>query len=89
MKKLIALICAAMLCACSSGDGSSGGGVGGGGGGSAPQVVTIDQGARLQVISGWEATAEIDERAGDVSLTDARTMATTAVNQAGINRLRV
>lgn len=90
MKKLIVLAFAAVLCACSSGGGSSSGGGGSSSGGSVTgQLITIDQGTRLQVISGWEVTASVDDRAGEISLADARTVAQTAVNQAGINRLRV
>ena len=93
MKQFVLAAFVAALCACSSGGGSSGGGSSGGGGGSAgggaAQLVTIDQGVRQQIISGWEATASIDERAGDISLADARTMVNAAVNQAGINRLRL
>jgi len=101
MRWFAAVVLAVMACACSSSDpsgggtgggGSGGGGTGGGGsgGGGASQAnVVVDPNARFQTISGWETTASVDERAGDLTLAQATAYARAAVEQAGLTRLRL
>lgn len=102
MKKIIAGILVGLLCSCGgSGDTSTGGGgsssssggssssSGGSSGGVSGTLVTVDSATRYQTISGWEATANVDEREGDLTLDQAKLYDNAAVDQVGITRLRL
>ena len=101
MRTLLVLMVAGLLAACGGGgsdsgsggstsgsstSSSSGGSSSGGAGGS---LVTVDSGVRYQTITGWEATANVDDRAGEVTLQQARNYVQASVEKAGITRLRL
>jgi hypothetical protein len=69
----------AVLCACSAnGQADSG-----------ETVVTIDPSRRYQTIAGWEATTNFHEDIGRLSPQDTEHLLRTAVEKAGITRLRL
>jgi hypothetical protein len=74
-----AALLAVLLCACSArGTADTG-----------EAVVTVDQARRFQTIVGWEATANLSELAGKTSRQAAQELLQTAVDKAGITRLRL
>lgn len=102
MKKIIAGILVGLLCSCGGSGGTSTGGggsssssggssssSGGSSGGVSGTLVTVDSATRYQTISGWEATANVDEREGDLTLDQAKLYDNAAVDQVGITRLRL
>jgi hypothetical protein len=76
---MTALLLSALLCACSA-DGMTDTG---------EAVVTVDPSRRYQTIVGWEATTNLSELVGKISPQNAQGLLRTAVEKAGITRLRL
>ena len=79
MASVAALLLAALLCSC-SGNGQADTG---------EAVVTVDPSRRFQTIAGWESTANLSELVGEISPQHAQGLLRTAVDQAGITRIRL
>ena len=102
MRKLVILMLAGLLSACGGGgsDSGSGGGTSSGGstgsstggtssGGTSGSLVTVDSGVRYQTIAGWEATANVDDWAGEITQQEARNYVQASVDNVGNTRLRL
>lgn len=77
--RVTALLMAALLCACSAKGTTETG----------PAVVTVDPSRRFQTIVGWEATANLSEPIQRLSPENEQELLRTAVDKAGITRLRL
>lgn len=79
MARMTALLLSALLCACSANGMPDTG----------EAVVTVDPSRRFQTIVGWEATANLSELIGQLSPRTEQELLRTAVEKAGITRLRL
>ena len=77
--RVTALILAACLSACSANGRTDTG----------ETVVSVDPSRHFQTIVAWEATANLSEMVGEISPQDAQGLLRTAVEKAGITRLRL
>ena len=77
--RMTAFLSAALLCACSANGKADNG----------EAIVTVDPSRRLQTIVGWEATANLNEFVGKISPRNSQELLRTAVEKAGITRIRL